>query len=467
MSVSPYSRIVWSKLAATGLVIAAAFTVFGQTAQKGGQVSANPGNAGVTPAQIRLGLRLFRDARFSSPQGDLQNSCASCHLLDEDPQGMRAHTDFFSRSWVPWRGGDPRREELRNSPTILDAALMPRLHFDGEFGSLEDLVKGTLAGRPMGWLPGEEAQAFDRAYGIILKDTGEGSDRAGNYRADFKAAYGVEPEEMGKAEVIERAAKAIADYMRTQKTARTTPYDRFVVANGLAASPAPGEDARRFANRFLGDVEALEKKRALKLSGAFGAAALKGLKVFFRTNGTGSTGNCAACHAPPLFTDLSFHNMGISQSEYDQVNGTGSFAELQIPAAAQANRPSPQFREIPSKRRPGSADLGHWNFVDLKSSPLRRSGESDDQLLQRMIAAFKTPTLRNLAFTQPYMHTGGFTTIEGALGELMRLSKLARAGKVREGDEELTRIKITESDVAPLVVFLKTLNEDLKRGREY
>ena len=48
---------------------------------------------------------------------------------------------------------------------------MPRLHFDGEFGSLEELVKGTLSGRPMGWLPGEEDQAFDRVYQTILKDS--------------------------------------------------------------------------------------------------------------------------------------------------------------------------------------------------------------------------------------------------------------------------------------------------------
>src|SRR4029453_15591920 len=142
--------------------------------------------------EVRLGLRLFHAARFSSPLGDLQNSCASCHLLNEDPQGMRAHTDFFSRSWVPWRSADPRREEVRNSPTILDAALMPRLHFDGEFGLLEELVKGTLAGRPMGWLPGEENQAFDRVYGIILKDNGEGSEQGSTYRADFKAAFGAD-----------------------------------------------------------------------------------------------------------------------------------------------------------------------------------------------------------------------------------------------------------------------------------
>lgn len=431
------------------------------------------GALGQTPAskqpsaQVRLGLRLFRDARFSSPQGDLQNSCASCHLLDEDPQGMRAHTDFFARSWVPWRAADPRRDGLRNAPTILDSALMPRLHYDGEFGSLEELVKGTLAGRPMGWLPGEEEQAFDRINQIIRKDSAEGLNDAGSYLEDFKAAYGVEPAELGKTELIDRAAKAISDYIRTQKTSRTTPYDRFVQANRLSNEPGRGENPKLFAARLLGEVATLEKKRMLKLPSRFGVEALKGLKVFFRTNGAGSTGNCVACHAPPLFTDFSFHNMGVSQDEYDRVNGDGSFATLQIPGAAEARRPLTQFREIPSKRNRGFADLGHWNFVDLKGSPLRRAGESDDQLLTRMIAAFKTPTLRNLAFTQPYMHTGGFTSIESALAELMRLSDMARAGQVRSGDEELTRIRINEADIPSLVAFLNSLNEDFKPGGKY
>jgi cytochrome c peroxidase len=381
---------------------------------------------------------------------------------------MRAHTDFFSRSWVPWRGGDPRREELRNSPTILDAALMPRLHFDGEFGSLEDLVKGTLSGRPMGWLPGEEDQAFDRIYAIILKDTSEGADPGGsNYRADFKAAYGLDPAELGKGEVIDRVGKAIADYMRTQKSSRTTAYDLFVKANGLSAGPEQGEDSKLFAGRLLGSIAALEKKRALKLPRGFNAAALTGMKVFFRTEGSASAGNCVACHAPPLFSDFSFHNMGISQSEYDRVNGVGSFESLPIPVAADARRPSPQFREIPSKQKRGFADLGHWNFVDLRTSQLRRTGENDDQFLQRMIAAFKTPTLRNLDFTQPYMHTGGFSTIEDALSELQRLSELARAGRVRSGDEELSRIRITDADIASLVAFLRTLNEDFKPDVKY
>jgi cytochrome c peroxidase len=448
-----YSRTAWRNLVAAAFVIAVALAAFGQNHSDS-----------KTSLRARLGFRLFKDDRFSSPQGDLQNSCSSCHLLDEDPQGTRAHTDFFARSWVPWRAGDPRRDELRNSPTILDAALMPRLHFDGEFASLEALVKGTLVGRPMGWLPGEEEQSFERVRGMILKDTGDGTD---SYRALFKAAYGVDTDRLGKSELIEMVITAISDYLRTQKTSRATPYDRFIRANGLSASPDKAETAKDFASRLLNNIASLDKSRTLKLQKDFDALALKGLKVFFSTDGTTSSGNCVTCHTPPLFTDLSFHNMGISQSEYDQVNGAGAFAELKIPAADQARRPSAQFRETPSLKKPGCADLGYWNFVDLKNSVLHRTGESDDRLLQRMIATFKTPTVRNLAFSYPYMHTGGFTTLESALSELMRLSAMARDGHVREGDDELMSIRISETDLPALIAFLNTLNEDLKPGQKY
>src|SRR5438128_7232630 len=136
--------------------------------------------------EIRLGERLFRDDRFSTPQGDLPASCSHCHLYDEDPQGRRAYADFFNRSWVSYRLQDPRRLELRNSPTIYDAGEMPRLHFDGEFTSLEELVKGTLAGRPMGWLPGERDRAFAQIQAVLLRDKGEGRGADGSYRDQFK-----------------------------------------------------------------------------------------------------------------------------------------------------------------------------------------------------------------------------------------------------------------------------------------
>ncbi|HZS05195.1 MAG TPA: cytochrome c peroxidase [Blastocatellia bacterium] len=419
--------------------------------------------AGLQPQQARLGERLFKDARFSTSKGDFPASCSTCHLYDEDPQGRRAYADFLNRSWVSYRFGDPRRNELRNSPTIFDVAESPRLHFDGEFGSLEELVKGTFAGRPMGWLPGEQPQAFAQIQAIVLSDKGDESG-AGSYRELFRKTYGIELEKLSRDEVVSLVARAVADFVRSLASERNSPWDQFIRINNLDAAPASGEDAKAFARRLLAKVSGLENKSALRLPKGFSADALRGLKFFFRTEGATPVGNCVACHAPPLFTDFSFHNIGISQVEYDQMHGAGKFATLVIPDSAGAVRPSARFRETPTREKPGEADLGFWNFVDLKSPSLRRSGESDDELLRRMIGAFKTPTLRHLAYTYPYMHTGAYGSLEDAVAEIMRLSEMARAGQVREADEELKRIRISQSDIAPLVAFLGTLSGELNRN---
>jgi cytochrome c peroxidase len=412
-------------------------------------------------AIIRLGERLFKDDRFSTSNGDLPASCSNCHMFDQDPQGLRAYADFFNRSWVSSRAQDRRRLGLRNSPTIFDVYEAPRLHHDGEFGSLEELVRGTISGRSMGWLPGEESQAFERARGIILNDGG-----ADPYRDQFKAAFGVEVEKLTRDEAVDLIAKAVAGFIRTLRTRKDSPYDKFIEANRLDSAPAPDEDGKTFARRLLARVNAIESKGAIKLTKDFDARALRGLKLFFDTE----AGNCATCHTPPIFTDFSFHNKGVSQLDYDSVHGEtgaageGKFAALAIPGAASARRPSPQFRENPSKDKPGEADLGFWNFVDLKTSPLRRAGESEDSFLRRMIATFKTPTLRNLAYTQPYFHNGSIQTLEETLEEIIRLSDMARKGRVREGDDELAKIRISAAEIAPLTAFLNSLNEDLKRG---
>jgi cytochrome c peroxidase len=415
------------------------------------------------PPIVRLGERLFRDDRFSTPDGDLPASCSHCHLLDEDPQGLRAYADFFNRSWISSRTKDHRRLELRNSPTIFDVAEMPRLHYDGEFGSLEDLVKGTLSGRPMGWLPGEEPQAYEQIRAVLLSDKGEGRSAQVNYREQFKNAFGSDLEKLNRHEIVNLVATAIADFMRTLKTRKDSPFDRFIVLNGLENKPAANENSKAYAERLLAGIESLEARNSLKLPNNFSAETLRGLKIFFRTEGSASAGNCVACHAPPSFTDHSFHNLGISQREYDKVHGEGRFFELQIPDAANVIRPSARFRETPAKNRSGEADLGFWNFVDLKNSTLRRAGESDDRFLQRMIATFKTPTLRNLKYSQPYFHDGSLHTLEEVVEEIRRSSNLARSGRIREADEELVKIKIDATDLPSIVAFLNALNEDLAR----
>ena len=403
----------------------------------------------ISPAQKRLGERLFRDARFSAPQGDLPASCANCHLFDEDPQGLRPFADFFNRSWISFRSESPQRFELRNSPGLFDVAAQSRLHYDGEFASLEELVTGTFAGRPMGWLTHEREQALAQLQKVVVSDA--------SYRTEFKQAYQLELETLNRAEVMQAVSRAVADFMRTLKSKMNAPYDQFVQANQLPRQPATGESPSAFAQALLAKIAALETSKTLKLPAGFTPAALQGLKLFFNP----ATGNCVTCHAPPLFTDFSYHNLGISQAEYDQVHGAGKFAALPVPNAP-AQRPAPQFREYPTRQKPHEADLGYWNFVDVANSPLRRAGESDEAFLQRMIGAVKTPGLRHLAYTWPYMHNGAYTSLEDAVRELHRLSELARAGQVRAADDELLKIKLQEADVPVLVAFLQTLNEELK-----
>jgi len=409
--------------------------------------------------QLRLGERLFNDERFSSPKGDLLSSCNHCHLYEPASNMARAFTDSFARSWIPWRAEDPRREGSRNAPTLLDTDGMSHLHADGEFGSLEELVRGTLSGRPFGWLAGEEDEAFERIYSVVLND----NEAAGPYADQFRRAFEVDPRKLSREEVVDLVASAISGYMRMLKSARTSAYDKFIQANGLENGPGQGESPQAFARRVLARIADLEGKGELKTHAGFGPEALAGMKIFFRTEGTAAIGNCISCHAPPLFTDSSFHNIGVTQSEYDRVHGEGSFAALKIPGGPEAVRPSGNFRETASPRNPGNVDLGHWNNVKLAASPLRRKGEDDDQFLRRMIGAFKTPTLRNLAYSQPYMHNGGYPTLDSAVAELMVMSRLARAGRVREADEGLAGIRISEADIRPLIAFLNSLNEDLKQ----
>ena len=94
----------------------------------------------------------------------------------------------------------------------------------------------------MGWLPGEEAQAYEHARRVLLSDRGEGQAAEGAYRDQFKKAFGVDIERLGPDETMNLVARAVANYCRTLNTRKDSAYDRFIAANNLASGPSPGED---------------------------------------------------------------------------------------------------------------------------------------------------------------------------------------------------------------------------------
>ena len=240
----------------------------------------------------------------------------------------------------------------------------------------------------------------------------------------------------------------------------------------------------------------------------FGAQELAGLKIFLTEPAipptaspaeeiAGKVGNCLACHAAPNFTDFKLHNTGVAQREYDDPavgagHAAGSFAALIIPRLipdpilvlpartandlpATEDHPgaSERFRSIPTAGTT-LTDLGVWNIFLNPDMPnpqakikailceehLPGACPADDVLLDEAIARFKTPGLRDLGHSAPYMHNGQFVALDNAVGFYLGSSIAARAGTLRNGAKALQGIALIQADIAPLVAFLKSLNED-------
>lgn len=127
-------------------------------------------------------------------------------------------------------------------------------------------------------------------------------------------------------------------------------------------------------------------------SSALTSAEIDGMNIFMS--------KCNSCHTAPLFTDESFHNNGIARF----------------------------------------TDKGR-NHVTLQDSDLYK---------------FKTPTLRNIEKTMPYMHDGRFNTLEEVMAHYT--SNISSAGTV---DKRLHGgITLTAAEQTKVIAFLRSLTDD-------
>ncbi|HEC19090.1 MAG TPA: c-type cytochrome [Gammaproteobacteria bacterium] len=123
---------------------------------------------------------------------------------------------------------------------------------------------------------------------------------------------------------------------------------------------------------------------------AMNDAALRGFKVFE------GKGNCVKCHNGFNFTDNGFHNIGLKDA----------------------------------------SDAGRYAIRKVKI----------------LIGAFKTPTLRDVALTAPYMHNGAYKTLEEVVDHY------DRGGVTKENlSPNITKLNLTAREKSDLVEFLKSL----------
>jgi cytochrome c peroxidase len=162
---------------------------------------------------------------------------------------------------------------------------------------------------------------------------------------------------------------------------------------------------------------------------------------------------CVECHSTPLFSDSEFHNTGVPQV------GVQVPTEADCPAGARCDCVA-------------GKNCLPWGALDglakLRNNAFRRDSEwSDDRTdasrqsyLQRPLTvdlegAWRTPSLRDVELTAPYMHDGAYTSLE-AVVHAYNLGG-AWAGYSGERSVQVQPLSLTVDEEADLTSFLRTL----------
>lgn len=504
-------------------------------------------NAPLAEGDPSVAFSVTTGAPLPGPFAGQSVNCRVCHM-DVEHKGVaggggRNYSDFARRSPVPARD-DGETVTVRNSQQLMNATLARpgpfALHFDGEFATLEDLVKSTLTGRNFGWYPDERGTAVAHIASVVRTDDGRGalalSFGGGTYAGQLRGtdplfptslpiptAMSVDVTRLDDEQVLDVVAHFIATYVRSLVAGQDadgafalSPYDVFLRKNGLPAKPARKQSDAAYTKRLARRIARLDAPAFVGPEDGtfvlhdrpfvFGPAELAGLRIFLahpRGGGVraadvarGGIGNCVACHAAPAFTDFGFHNTGVSQAEYEAIHGTGTFAALTVPdlatrdaaaavwlpASVRHPRAEGRLRAIPSAGRPERADLGLWNVYRnadsadaerqrgldhlvcdaLGPAVCRRRRRDPDAMLAGALGLFKTPGLRDLSHSGPYLHDGSRDTLEDVVRFYRDAAASARAGTLCNGAPALRGVALTDADVAPLAAFLRALDEDFE-----
>lgn len=354
---------------------------------------------------------------------------------------------------------------------------------------------------------GDLAQQFGGSYRDVLR-------AAPGVPAEFRLPVGfrIEVSKASNSAIVAAISRIIEAYMNSLTFSQDSlgrfngsPYDVFLAKNKLPRAPLANETSLIYAKRLFASIRVLRTVQWVSNSDrtfsihddqdfVFGPHELAGLRIFFTGPGTqtasslliasGGAGNCISCHAPPAFTDFRFHNTGATQEEYDTIHGSGAFAALDVPSLAERRvtpdaflPPSRQhpnaagiFAAVPDLSHPERTDLGLWNIFANPDHPQPQARllrvltggmpATFASLLPKTVARFKTPGLRDLADSAPYLHTGGKDTIEDVLEFYRDFAAKARNGDVRNAAPELRGIALLPHDIAPLAAFIRALNED-------
>jgi cytochrome c peroxidase len=184
----------------------------------------------------------------------------------------------------------------------------------------------------------------------------------------------------------------------------------------------------RFADRWRENIAA-----AAALGDGFTNRELIGLKLFV------GPGQCINCHSGPTLTDQQFHNIGLSQLG-ETIMGGRAVGSVRV-----LTNPFNCIGPFGQKLRREASDCAH--ITTLNTEDIRNLG------------AFKTPSLRNLAHRQRFMHDQRFTTLETTLAYYNELTDRVAIG---QRDPALRPLGFTSEELEALEAFLNSLSSPVR-----
>lgn len=199
----------------------------------------------------------------------------------------------------------------------------------------------------------------------------------------------------------------------------------FAIAAGKITSKHIARAIASFERTLIGGNSPFDQYYFAANKSRLSASSARGLRLFRRK------GNCANCHEiswdNALFTDNRFYNIGI---------GAAALAKLPKPLSP---------ADLPALDSQQRSHTGRFAVT----------GNSDD------IGKFKTPTLRNIALTAPYMHDGSIKT-------LMEVVEYYNKGGNHSPwtDAAIFRLHLTPQEKSDLVNFMQSLTSPAYRKVE-
>lgn len=354
------------------------------------------------PAAARLGQFLFFETRLSS-SGTL--ACATCHVPEkhfvDNKQiaegahvGTRHTLGLWNVAYNRWYFLDGRAD------TLWSQALQPmenELELDGDRMHIAHLV----ASDP------ELRSAYENIFGSMpdVSDTSRFPAHARPLLLSPEHEHNRAWEAMSEADrntvtrVFVNVGKALEAYER-RIVSKNSPFDQFVEAlrtGDTAKQAVISDDAKRGLKLFVGEA------------------------------------NCRLCHSGPNFTDGEFHNIGVPPLGGGPPRDSGRLHGLRK-LMVDPFRAAGEFSDDPT----GS--------TAERLSFMRDDPESWGQ--------FKTPSLRNVALTPPYMHQGQFATLHDVL---MYYATLEGSTNMHHQEPFLATLELDQ--IEDVEAFLRTLSD--------